>query len=194
MSVNLVVAITDSDWFDTLRARADLGEVNFWAPSGKNFRALQPGELFLFKLHAPRNFIVGGGIFVYANALPCSLAWEAFGEANGANSLSEMRARIVRYRRDEPHDRSDFVIGCRILAQPFFLDEYDWIPVPESWSKTVVRYKAYSTDEAEGRALWERVSGKMDWAPAPGLGDAGSRFGQPQLLRPRLGQGASGCW
>jgi hypothetical protein len=29
------------------------------------FRALQPGELFLFKLHAPLNFIVGGGVFAY---------------------------------------------------------------------------------------------------------------------------------
>jgi putative restriction endonuclease len=190
MAINLVVAITDSDWFDTLRARPDLGEVNFWAPSEKNFRALQPGELFLFKLHAPRNFIVGGGVFVYANALPCSLAWEAFGEANGANSLREMRARIARYRRNGLDDRSDFVIGCRILAQPFFLDEYDWIPVPDSWARTVVRYKTYSTDDPEGRALWERVSGHLGWAPATGLAEAGARFGQPQLVQPRLGQGA----
>jgi len=36
--------------------------VNFWQPSGKQqFRALAPGELFLFKLHSPDNFIVGGG-------------------------------------------------------------------------------------------------------------------------------------
>ena len=53
----------------------DLKEVNFWASSGANFRALQLGELFLFKLHAPRNVIVGGGVFAYANSLPCSLAW-----------------------------------------------------------------------------------------------------------------------
>ena len=45
----------------------------------------------LFKPHAPRNVIVGGGIFAYANALPCLLAWEAFGEANGARSAQEMR-------------------------------------------------------------------------------------------------------
>jgi hypothetical protein len=32
-------------------------------PSAASFRALQPGEMFLFKLHAPRNVIVGGGIF-----------------------------------------------------------------------------------------------------------------------------------
>lgn len=90
--LNLVVAVTDDDWFEVLRRHPDLGEVNFWAPTAANFRALQPGEMFLFKLHAPRNMIVGGGIFAYANVLPCSLAWAAFGEANGARSAQEMRA------------------------------------------------------------------------------------------------------
>jgi putative restriction endonuclease len=132
MGINLVVAVTDGDWFESLRLRPDLGEVNFWAPGAGNFRALQPGELFLFKLHSPRNFIVGGGIFAHANVLPCSLAWETFGEANGARSASEMRARIARYRLASPTDRSDFLIGCRILTQPFFLPEHDWIPVPAS--------------------------------------------------------------
>jgi hypothetical protein len=60
MPIDLVVAVTDDNWFDLLRRRPDLDEVNFWAPSGANFRALDPGELFLFKLHAPRNVIVGG--------------------------------------------------------------------------------------------------------------------------------------
>jgi putative restriction endonuclease len=49
--------------------------VDFWQPSsGRTFRALQPGELFLFKLHSPNNFIVGGGYFVSSTALPASLA------------------------------------------------------------------------------------------------------------------------
>jgi hypothetical protein len=78
MGINLVIAVTDGDWFEMLRGQPNLSEVNFWAPSAASFRALQPGEMFLFKLHAPRNVIVGGGIFAYANTLPCSLAWEAF--------------------------------------------------------------------------------------------------------------------
>ena len=61
MSINLVVAVTDGDWFDMLRRQPDLSEVNFWAPSKANFEALKPGELFLFKLHAPRNVMVGDG-------------------------------------------------------------------------------------------------------------------------------------
>jgi putative restriction endonuclease len=190
VGINLVIAVTDGDWFEMLRRQENLAEVNFWAPSATNFRALRPGELFLFKLHAPRNFIVGGGIFAYANSLPCSLAWEAFREANGAHSLPQMRARIARYRNADPGDRSDFVIGCRILTQPFFLSEADWIPVPASWAPNIVSFKTYNTDDAEGLALWNAVNERVSRsAEDPDLQRRG-RYGEPQLIRPRLGQGA----
>jgi hypothetical protein len=66
--VSLYVGITDYDWFQFLSGQPSLDEVNFWQPGGRtNFRALQPGELFLFKLHSPRNFIVGGGVFARAD-------------------------------------------------------------------------------------------------------------------------------
>jgi putative restriction endonuclease len=189
MSINLVVAVTDGDWFELLRQQSNLNEVNFWAPSAASFRALQPGEMFLFKLHAPRNVIVGGGVFAYANSLPCSLAWSAFGEANGARSAQEMRSRIGRYRRTDPSDRSDFEIGCRILTQPFFFDEADWISVPSSWSPNIVSFKTYNTSESDGRSLWEAVNTRLNWSNAPVV-EPGARFGEPHLIRPRLGQGA----
>lgn len=189
-SLNLVVAVTDDDWFEMLRRHQNLSEVNFWAPSAANFRALQPGEMFLFKLHAPRNVIVGGGIFAYANSLPCSLAWEAFREANGAHSAQEMRVRIARYRRADPNDRSDFEVGCRILTQPFFFDEHNWIPVPASWSPNIVSFKTYNTGNADGLALWEAIHDRLSGAQVPGIDAAGTRFGEPHLIRPRLGQGA----
>jgi putative restriction endonuclease len=160
--------------------------VNFWAPSAANFKALQPGELFLFKLHAPRNVIVGGGVFAYANALP----WQAFGEANGARSAQEMRARIARYRRADPGDRSDFAVGCRILTQPFFLEEADWIPVPASWATNIVSFKTYNTETPDGLALWEAVQDRVGGVRQPGVAEPQARFGEPQLIRPRLGQGA----
>ncbi len=190
MGVNLVVAVTDGEWFDILRHQPNLAEVNFWAPSAVNFRALQPGELFLFKLHAPSNFIVGGGIFAYANALPCSLAWEAFRVANGARSAQEMRTRIAHYRRADPNDRNDFEVGCRILTQPFFFEEDRWISVPSSWSPNIVSFKTYSTSDADGLALWEAVNARLDRPQFHGITEAGVRFGEPQLIRPRLGQGA----
>lgn len=83
MGISLVIGVTDDDWFEMLRARPDLTEVNFWAPSAANFRALQPGELFLFKLHSPRNSIVGGvsspsrSLSTVYKAKPCSASRSA---------------------------------------------------------------------------------------------------------------------
>jgi putative restriction endonuclease len=191
MSVKLVIAVTDAEWFRYLRTRPALAEINFWAPSGTNFRALSPGVLFLFKLHAPLNFLVGGGVFAHATTMPCSLAWEAFGEANGAATLAEMRGRIRRYRKTDPDSREDFQIGCRILTQPFFLDEADWLPVPASWSTNIVTFKTFTTDEDDGRNLWDALVDRTLDMPKPGL-SAGpqARFGDPIPVLPRLGQGA----
>ena len=89
------VGITDYDWFGTLKqARCD--EVNFWKPGGKtNFKALNEGDLFLFKLHNPNNYIVGEGFFLKFSILPSSLAWEAFGIGNGAKNLIELNNRVL---------------------------------------------------------------------------------------------------
>lgn len=189
MAIKLVVAVTDTDWFNLLRQQALLKEVNFWAPSAKSFRALQAGELFLFKLHAPVNKIVGGGVFAYATNLPLSLAWESFGICNGAPTLAEMRKRIAKYRRAGADDRTDFPIGCRILTQPFFFAEHEWLPVPASWSDNIVSLKTFTTESEEGIALWEAVT-KRSGPSAHFAAEPNERFGAPQLVRPRLGQGA----
>ena len=109
------VGVTDRDWFQFL-SRMGPDEVNFWQPSGSRmFRALQPGEPFLFKLHSPENFIVGGGHFVRYSALPTSLAWDAFGsKEQGVSSLDELNGRVRRYRRDDAS--VDPVIGGNVLA------------------------------------------------------------------------------
>ncbi len=128
--VKLWAANTDLDWFDYLAAQPDIDEVNFWQPSGAtNFLAIQPGELFLFKLKSPRNVIGGFGVLSQSSNLPLSLAWEAFGIKNGARSLIEMRERISRYRRDAAPE-ADYTIGCRIVVQPIFLPEALWIEQP----------------------------------------------------------------
>lgn len=187
--VALFVAVTDEDWFDTLSAQQP-EEVNFWAPSGRtNFRALKPGELFLFKLHAPKNFIVGGGIFSHASSVPLPLAWEAFGTKNGAQSLAEMRQRIARYRSDiDP--RTDPIIGCRILSSPFFFSRHDWIPVPDSWSPNIVVGRGYDTATDEGAHLWRQVFERIERINALVPAGTEERYGRPILVRPRLGQGA----
>ena len=185
--VNIFVGVTDKDWFDFLSTQL-VDEVNFWAPSGRtNFRALQSGELFLFKLHSPNDFIVGGGIFSHGSLLPLSIAWEAFGEKNGVATGEEMRRRIGRYRaEDDP--RSDPTIGCRILTSPFFWPQEMWLPVPTSWAKNIVVGRGYTTDEQEGAMLWDAVMERTSLAPS--TPEDAPRYGSPTLVRPRLGQGA----
>ncbi|MBB6411854.1 HNH endonuclease [Mesorhizobium sangaii] len=191
MGIKIVVAVTDGDWFTQLCRLPDLAEVNFWSPSPKAFRALQPGELFLFKLHAPINMIVGGGVFASATIMPLSLAWEAFGNANGVLSLTEMRSRILRYRKVDPATAGPIEIGCRILTQPFFLPESQWFSPPASWSPNIVSLRGYDTAEPEGKALWEAAQAAMTHLVDPHfLAEEQARYGQPTLIRPRLGQGA----
>ncbi len=187
--VNLYVGITDYDWFQFLSAQTSVDEVNFWQPGGRtNFKAIQPGELFLFKLHSPRNFIVGGGVFAHADILPVSIAWEAFGFGNGAATLAEMRQRIAFYRKEPDNPHQDYMIGCRILTQPFFFPEQQWIPVPESWSSHIQQGRTYDTSEADGRHLWEMVMDREAQQPTAPI--TVPRYGEPTLIRPRLGQGA----
>ncbi len=172
--VNLYVGITDYDWFRFLSALPNVDEVNFWQPGGRTiFTALQAGELFLFKLHSPRHFIVGGGVFARADILPTSLAWEAFGTSNGAASLAEMRKRIAFYRNQPDDPREDYMIGCRILTQPFFFPEQQWIPIPASWSRT---FRGCTTMyRGDGRRLWEDVMERG--RQQPGAPIAAPRYG-----------------
>ena len=128
------VGITDREWFELLSNCPQLDEVNFWQPSGNRlFRDLAPKELFLFKLHSPQNFIVGGGIYTHSSLLPISLAWESFGILNGAKSFAEMHARVAKYRRQVEDRTADYTVGCILLEEPFFLPRQAWIPVPPNW-------------------------------------------------------------
>jgi hypothetical protein len=98
--VTMFLAITDRTWFDLLSA-AQPDEVNFWQPSGgKSFRALAPGELFLFKLHSPNDYIVGGGVFSHASNVPLSMAWDAFGAKNGVDDRPLADAGFHGVRHD----------------------------------------------------------------------------------------------
>ena len=192
--MKIYVGITDYDWFKTLK-RANCDEVNFWKPGGRtNFKALNEGDLFLFKLHSPNEFIVGGGIFLKFFILPASLAWEAFGIANGAMSLFELNNRIYKYRQTNRFSDPDPHIGCIILSIPFYFDEQDWIPVPKDWSRNIVQGKTYNTGEVTGMELYQQVQDKLTsqnvTQPRFIASEDGSRYGKEQIIKPRIGQGA----
>ena len=160
--MKLYVGVTDNDWYRFLSERPDIDELNFWQPSGnRNFAVLEPGNLFLFKLHSPLNFIAGGGVFTHFSRCPVELAWDAFGEKNGVASYEGMRRRLAKYRRVTSDSRENFVIGCIILREPFFLPREQWIPCPDDFSKNIVQGKSYEATSGTGRMLFDAVGERL---------------------------------
>jgi putative restriction endonuclease len=193
--VRFYVGITDDDWFTYLAGSGPIEEVNFWQPSGgRQFRVLQPGEPFLFKLHSPKNFIVGGGFFSHFTILPVSFAWSTFTTKNGAQDEKEMRLRIAHYRKVPPSPIEDYEIGCILLQSPFFFSEDEWIPTSD-WPPNIVQGKSYDTTDERGLWIWQQVEDRLkfyknaDSIPAEVM-QAGPRFGTPQFVLSRLGQGS----
>ena len=133
----------------------------------------------MFKLRSPDNAIVGGGFFERYSELPISLAWQAFGEKNGASSLAEIRERTARLRKHHPRPWEDYTIGCILLAEPFLWEERDWIPQPEDWAPSTQRGKGYDLRAEIGRTLWtqvfDRLRGTIVSEPKPGSGSVFSR-------------------
>ncbi|MEW6411471.1 MAG: HNH endonuclease [Candidatus Zixiibacteriota bacterium] len=188
------VGVTDNNWFGFL---ADLkpDEVNFWRPSGKTFGVIDTGAPFLFKLHSPLDFIVGGGFFVRSYTLPLTLAWDAFHSKNGAPDIQSLRSLIQGHR---PNIGFNPEIGCIILNEPFFFPRDLWIKIPASWKSNIVSGKKYNTTETDGRELWKQVEEKIIQLriEQPGIGQTSlalpetPAYGQEYLTRARLGQGA----
>jgi putative restriction endonuclease len=189
--MKLYVGITDSEWFRYLRStHAD--EMNFWRPRATSqFKALEPGELFLFKSKYPYHRIIGGAFFVRHTTLNLDLAWRAFGTANGTDSLDKLRRMIQGHRKDNDLNPT---IGCTILTQPFYLDDNATIDPPSDWPGNIVSGKSYEISSgSEGLRLFEQAQavfakGYQD-LKSEALGSAVERYGKPQLVAPRLGQG-----
>lgn len=197
--MRLYVAVTDNDWFALHASKTEVEEVNFWRPSpDATFKALQPGELLLFKLHAPDNYVAGGGFFAQFLQLPLNLAWDTFGEANGVRSLGEMRDRIARYRRSPIAPYENPNVGCIMLAEPFFWDRSEWIPSPPEFKVHGTQVgKGFDSETGPGKALWEAVCEQLRRSPTNRLEQGTATeaaiesggFGRLQIIHPRLGQG-----
>lgn len=203
------VANTDYEWFTLLRAiNPPIDEVNFWKPgSGTSFVALVPGEPLFFKLKAPHNAIAGFGYFAHFSRLPVSMAWEVYGEANGAQSYRQMRERLIRIRTrfDANTDaKQDFWIGCILVNEPVFFEDRDWVRVPGDFKGPTVQGKTYDLTSGEGERMWmeclARASNRPGWvAPYPLTPELprpervadqpiAAGYGAPATFRPRLGQ------
>jgi putative restriction endonuclease len=194
------VATTDFDWYEHLHrrflAKGRLEEVNFWQPGGTvNFKAVPPGAPFFFKLKRPHYAVGGFGYFARASRIPVSMAWEAFGEWNGAATLEELRRRLARLRPGGLRYGDDPTIGCLMISEPVFFGEDDWVAQPRDWSKNIVTGKMYPLDQGEGERVWQecrlRSGRNLELEVEAGHvgAEVGPRKGQPVLVAPRLGQG-----
>jgi len=184
------VGVTDPTWFEFLSNLSGVDEVNFWHPSGRPpFTSLPEGTPFLFKLKAPFHEIAGGGYFVKFEQLPLPLAWDAFGEKNGAATLRELEGLILPRRARSTESVPE--IGCSILAQPFFFAREDWIPVGNAFAGTVVRGKTFESIEAIGNRLWVAVQSRLARRATSGnrFSEQPTQYGPPTLVKPRRGQG-----
>src|SRR5665213_1397778 len=112
---------------------------------------------------------------------------DPFAEARAAEQVAH-QAKLAFYGGEVDDPRQDYVIGCRILTQPFFLPEENWIPIPASWSMHIQQGRIYDTSAGDGLHLWEAVMERSTILTGAPLTDR--RSGDPTLIRPRLGQGA----
>ena len=187
------VGVTDNGWFEYL-SHAGVDEVNFWHPRGKvTFAGLQPGSPFLFKLKRPFNHIAGGGYFVKSTSLPLSIAWETFGQKNGAQSRQIFELMIRKFITDT--NVRDPEIGCTVLSEPFFWPKDLWIPEPVGFAGSIVRGRYYETTSLDDAHLWNQVQESLDGRAIRGPmhlvrdPEPPERYGPPVLMKPRLGQG-----
>ena len=194
--VRAYVGVTDQSWYRFLAARPLVSEVNFWQPSGsREFRVLAPGEPFFFKTHYPHNHVVGGGFFSDSARLRVSEAWEFFGEANGAASVEQIRARIGRYRHAPISPGEDPVIGCLFVRDVRFFPDDESAEPPPRFAPNIVQGKSYDlADPAVApyfTGLLQRILGtaiELDFSQP--WHRPGPVFGDPRLAPYRLGQGA----
>lgn len=188
---NMFVGLTDYDWYCNLKSE-NFDEVNFWRPGSTAFKALNPYELFLFKLKKPYYAIVGGGFFVKYSSLPISLAWEAFGRKNGTKDFTEFSDRLRKYREKNNIDVTYPYVGCIILTEPFFLEREDWIKQPENWPSSAVVGKVMDTEEGEGKRLFQKICERLQRRSVNSqitITETGLRY-QHFWGKRRLGQGA----
>jgi putative restriction endonuclease len=191
------VANTHSDWFDFLARKRVWEEVNFWTPSDYYAFHGLPGAPFFFRLKSPRNAIGGFGYVASFSRLPDWLAWECFGEGNGASNFTQMKTRLDTIREQNALKGRDGTgqIGCIVLSDAVFFRPDEWVRQPTDWGKQNLRYKGYDLLTGEGLRVWaecreraetsSEVSSLVERDPV-----AAERYGTPVLVRPRLGQGA----
>ncbi len=138
----------------------------------------------------------GFGFFERSEPLPLSVAWDAFGEDNGAPNLPTFDAQVRGYRRPDRGDRlSNYEIGCIMISRPVFFDDEHFVRRASDWQiQGAVIGGTFDAGVGEGRRVWEECclqaeaeGWRLPSASADIAADA-PRFGEPRLVAPRRGQ------
>jgi putative restriction endonuclease len=129
--------------------------------------------------------------------LPDWLAWECFGQGNGAATFEDFKRRLdtLRERNRLRGAGGLSQIGCIVLVQAVFFTPEQWIPQPADWAVRNLRYTRYDLTIGEGARIWrechERAAvGVILPRDVLVVREERARYGDPVLVRPRLGQGA----
>jgi putative restriction endonuclease len=190
------IANTDFGWFSHFLHRVEPpDEVDFWQPSPHGFRAIPPGAPFFFRLGAPHKAIAGFGFFARYERVPAWLAWESFGDKNGTDTFAEMAARIesIRHRTGSAllARPQDYEVGCIMISQPVFFPLDDWVADHADWGPRIQTGKTVDVASGDGQRVFaECLERAARLRPeAEPLAAELRRYGAPQTVQPRLGQG-----
>lgn len=162
----LYVGITNTDWLNFIKRTYNNNTlndyINFWIPGKRTFRAINHGDIFLFKLHnnkqkSEHGEIIGGAYFCSCEKMSSSAAWNRFGNGNGTATLEDLDATINGYRTKN-NILPDTNINCIILERPFFFEEP--IDSPNDWRNGIVSGKTYDTSFGIGKDLKELAISK----------------------------------
>jgi putative restriction endonuclease len=107
-----------------------------------------------------------------------------------------MRDRIAHYRHRPISPGDNPLIGCIMLAEPFFWPRSRWIDIPPDFSLNIPG-KGYDSETGTGKELWDAVVERLRVGRAELLEQGTATvaaiesggFGRPQIVLPRLGQG-----
>ena len=147
MPLSPFIALTDKNWFDYLKGRANsdhiVDEANFWFPKAQAPPArMQPGHPVFLRLKSPDYAIAGVGFFAAFHLLSMEEAWQLFQWRNGDDTVSDFYKRIRQYRRDETEDEIlNKPLGCMVLRSVELWDKSRWVPwgVEQGFATNIVR-------------------------------------------------------
>ena len=92
-----------------------------------------------------------------------------------------------KYRK-MPEGHADYEIGCLMILHPIFFPEAAWVREPADWKPNIVQGKTIDLGSMDGARI---LSDCLARSGTPGMIEvpvSTERFGEPQLVLPRLGQ------